>query len=168
MPTVKFDRITLVQRLVSGCAVLFTTCVLIEHAQAQPGYVPPPTPPPPPVFNPSNPGTVPQPPYTPITPTTPSTTPSTPSIVPRDEVTSPTVPNAEATPPANEEAPSTTTRSERRTRSVHHHRGRSTPETYSCGYLGCVRTYAWAFPCQYYSRYCYLYGYYRPHGWYRY
>ena len=28
MPTVKFDRITLVQRLVSGCAVLFTTCAL--------------------------------------------------------------------------------------------------------------------------------------------
>ena len=23
-----------------------------------------------------------------------------------------------------------------------------------CGYLGCVRTYPWAFPCQYYSRYC--------------
>jgi hypothetical protein len=57
MPTVKFDRITLVQRLVSGCAVLFTTCALIEHAEARPGYVPPPTPPPPPVFNPSNPGT---------------------------------------------------------------------------------------------------------------
>jgi hypothetical protein len=54
--------------------------------------------------------------------------------------------------------PSTTTRSERRKRSVHHYRrGGSTPETYSCGYLGCVRTYAWAFPCQYYSRYCYLY-----------
>jgi hypothetical protein len=26
--------------------------------------------------------------------------------------------------------------------------------TYSCSHLGCVRTYAWAFPCQYYSRYC--------------
>ena len=35
-----------------------------------------------------------------------------------------------------------------------------------CGYLGCVRTYPWAFPCQYYSRYCYPYDYY--HGWYRY
>jgi hypothetical protein len=158
MPTAKFDRITLVQRLVSGCAILFTAYVLIEHAQAQPGYVPPPTPLPPPVFNPSNPGTVPQPPYTPITPTTPSTTPSTPSPVPSGEVTS----------PANEEPPSTTARSERqtsvaKTRSVHHHRGRSTLVTYSCGYLGCVRTYGWAFPCQYYSRYCYPYDYYRPY-----
>jgi len=72
MPTAKFDRITLVQRLVSGCAILFTAYVLIEHAQAQPGYVPPPTPLPPPVFNPSNPSTVPQPRYTPITPTTPT------------------------------------------------------------------------------------------------
>jgi hypothetical protein len=26
--------------------------------------------------------------------------------------------------------------------------------TYGCSHLGCVRTYAWAFPCQYYSRYC--------------
>jgi hypothetical protein len=151
MPARKFGRIALAQLLLSGCAVMFGACVLIEHAQAQPGYVPPPTPLPPPVLNPSSPNTVPQPRYQPITPTTPSTTPSTPSIVPRDEVTSPTVPNAEATPPANEEAPSTTTRSERRTRSVHHHRGRSTPVTYSCGYLGCVRTYAWAFPCQYYG-----------------
>lgn len=32
-----------------------------------------------------------------------------------------------------------------------------------CGYLGCVRTYPWAFPCQYYSSYCYLYG--PPYGW---
>ena len=166
MPTRRFERIALTQLLVGGC-VVFGACVMIEHAQAQPGYVPRPTPLPPPVFNPSNPGTVPQPSYRPITPSTPSTTPSIPSDVPSDEVTSPIVPNAEATPPANEEAPST--RSERRTRSVHHyHRGRSTPETYSCGYLGCVRTYAWAFPCQYYSRYCYLYGYYQPHGWYRY
>jgi hypothetical protein len=36
--------------------------------------------------------------------------------------------------------------------------------TYSCSYLGCVRTYPWAFPCQYYSRYCYPLGYYRPLG----
>src|SRR6516225_8834692 len=164
MLTTRFERIALVQMLAGGCAVFG----LIEHAQAQPGYVVRPTPLPPPVFNPSNPGTVPQPSYRPITPSTPSTTPSIPSDVPSDEVTSPTVPNAEATPPANEEAPSTTTRSERRTRSVHHyHRGRSTPETYSCGYLGCVRTYAWAFPCQYYSRYCYPYDYYQPRGWYR-
>jgi hypothetical protein len=26
--------------------------------------------------------------------------------------------------------------------------------TYSCSHLGCVRTYTWAFPCQYYSRFC--------------
>ena len=168
MPTRRFERIALTQLLVGGC-VVFGACVMIEHAQAQPGYVPRPTPLPPPVFNPSNPGTVPQPSYRPITPSTPSTTPSIPSDVPSDEVTSPTVPNAEVTPPANEEGPSTTTRSERRTRSVHHYRrGRSTPETYSCGYLGCVRTYAWAFPCQYYSRYCYPYDYYQPRGWYRY
>ena len=155
MPTRRFERVALTQLLVIGCVVFG----LIEHAQAQPGYVPPPTPLPPPVLNPSSPYTVPQPSYRPITPTTPSTTPSIPSIVPSDEATS----------PANEEAPSTTTRSERRTRSVHHYRrGRSTPETYSCGYLGCVRTYAWAFPCQYYSRYCYPYGYYQPRGWYRY
>jgi len=64
----------LAQLLLSGCSVMFCVCVLIEHAQAQPGYVPPPTPLPPPVLNPSNPGTVPQAPYTPITPTTPSTT----------------------------------------------------------------------------------------------
>ncbi len=29
-----------------------------------------------------------------------------------------------------------------------------------CGYLGCVRTYPWAYPCQYYSSYCYPYGWY--------
>jgi hypothetical protein len=144
MPARKFERIALAQLLLSGCAVMFGACVLIEHAQAQPGYVPRPTPLPPPVLNPSSPYTVPQPRYQPITPTTPST-----------------VPNSEVRSPVSEEAPSTTARSEReasitKTRSVHrHHRGRSTLVTYSCGYLGCVRTYAWAFPCQYYSRYCY-------------
>jgi hypothetical protein len=35
-----------------------------------------------------------------------------------------------------------------------------------CGYLSCVRTYRWAFPCQYYSSYCYLYG--PPFAWYGY
>jgi hypothetical protein len=59
MPTRRFKRIALAQLLLSGCAVMFGVCVLIEHAQAQPGYVPPPTPLPPPVLNPSNPGTVP-------------------------------------------------------------------------------------------------------------
>jgi hypothetical protein len=153
MPARRFERIAL-DLMLGGCAVMFGACVLIEHAQAQPGYVPPPTPLPPPILNPSNPGTVPQPSYQPITPTTPSTAPSTPSAVPSREVRS----------PATEEAPSTTARSERMsvatTRSVHRrHRGRSTVAIYSCGYLGCVRTYSWAFPCQYYSRYCYSYGY---------
>jgi len=76
MPSRRFGRIALAQMLVAGCAVAFGACVLIEHARAQPGYVPPPTPLPPPVFNPSNPGTVPQPSYRPITPSTPSTVPS--------------------------------------------------------------------------------------------
>jgi hypothetical protein len=130
MPARRFERIAL-DLMLGGCAVMFGACVLIEHAQAQPGYVPPPTPLPPPILNPSNPGTVPQPSYQPITPTTPSTAPSTPSAVPSREVRS----------PATEEAPSTTARSERTsvatTRSVHRrHRGRSTVAIYSCGYLG--------------------------------
>ena len=134
MPTRIFERITLAQLLV-GYAAVFG---LIELAQAQPGYVPPPTPLPTPVLNPSNPGTVPQPSYRSITPSTPST-----------------VPTSEVTPPAYEE-PST--------RTVHHyhHRGHyivvGRPPL-GCGYLGCVRLYPWAFPCQYYSAYCYPYGY---------
>jgi len=98
MPTRRFGRIALAQMLVAGFAVAFGACVLIEHARAQPGYVPPPTPLPPPVFNPSNPGTVPQPSYRPITPSTPST-----------------VPSVELTPAANEELlPRRTARSHRR------------------------------------------------------
>jgi hypothetical protein len=165
MPMRRFERIALAQLLVCGCAVVFGTCVLIQHAQAQ--YVPPPTPPPPPVLNPSNPGTVPQPSYRPITPSTPSITPTTPS----------TVPSSEVTPPANEEHPSATAQSEQEatTRTIHHHHHRGhyivvgpSLGSYSCGYLGCVRLYPWAFPCQYYSAYCYPYGYYRRYGWYRY
>src|SRR6516225_1484721 len=115
MLTRRFERIALVQMLAGGCAVVFGACVLIEHAQAQPGYVPPPTPLPPPVFNPSSPNVVPQPSYRPLTPSTPSTTPSIPS----------TVPSSEVAPPANEEPASTTARSERtKTRAVHRHRGR--------------------------------------------
>jgi len=113
MPTRRFERIALVQMLAGGCAVMFGACVSIEHAQAQPGYVPPPTPLPPPVLNPSSPYTVPQPSYRPITPTTPSTTP-TPRTIPSDEVTSPSVRRGEVTPPANEETPSRTTRSHHR------------------------------------------------------
>ena len=145
MPTRRFEQIALAQLLIVGCAVAFSACTLIEHAQAQPGYVPPPTPLPPPVLNPSNPGTVPQPSYTPIAP-------STPSAVPGYEITS----------PVNEGLPRTAARSYR-----YHHR-RAIPVTYHCGYLGCVRLYPWAFPCQYYSAYCYPYGYYQRYGWYGY
>ena len=87
MLTRRFERIALVQMLAGGCAVVFGACVLIEHAQAQPGYVPPPTPLPPPVFNPSSPNVVPQPSYRPLTPSTPSI----PSTVPSSEATTHTV-----------------------------------------------------------------------------
>jgi hypothetical protein len=166
MRTRKFDRMALAQLLMVGCALVFVACVLINHAQAR--FVNSPPPPPPPVFNPSSPNTVPQPSYRPLTPSTPSITPTTPSTVPSVEVTSPTVPRGEITPPVSE-GPSTTARSERRAsfekrRSVHHHRARATPVTYRCGNFGCIRTEAWAFPCQYYSTYC-PYGYYRYSGW---
>jgi hypothetical protein len=135
MPARRFERIAL-ELMLSGCAVMFGACVLLERAQAQPGYVPPPTPLPPPVLNPSNPGTVPQPPYTPVTPSTPGATPSTPSTVPSGEVRS----------PVSEEAPNTTPRPEReissaKARSVHHHRGRFAGITwpYYCGASPCVR-----------------------------
>ena len=78
MPTRRFERLALAQLLVAGWAVVFC---LIEFAQAQPGYVLPPTSLPPPVLNPSNPGVVPEASYKPITP-------STPSVVPSYEVTS--------------------------------------------------------------------------------
>ena len=143
MPTKRFEQIALAQLLLVGCAVAFSARVLIEVAQAQPGYVPPPKPLPPPVLNPSNPGTVPQPSYTPpTTPSTPSITPSTQSTVPRSEVT----------PPANEAPPSTTARSEQRAsatkrRSAHHHRGRFAGLTwpYYCGSSPCVRIHLEAF-----------------------
>jgi hypothetical protein len=137
MPTRRFERIALAQLLLSGCAVMFGVYVLIEHAQAQPGYVPPPTPLPPPVLNPSNPGTVPQPSYRPITPSTPSVSPTAPSTVPSVE---------EPTPPANEQYPRTTAQSEQhsvaKTHTVHHHhRGRFAGITwpYYCGASPCVR-----------------------------
>ncbi len=125
MPARRFQWIARALLLV----VVFSTCVLIEHARAQPGYVPPPTPLPPPVLNPSNPGTVPQPPYTPITPSTPSA-----------------VPSGEFRSPASEESPNTTARHERETsaantRPVHHYRGRFAGITwpYYCGASPCVR-----------------------------
>ena len=158
MPTRRFKRIALAQLLLSGCAVMFGVCVLIEHAQAQPSVPAGPIPTPPtqsPTFNPSNPGTVPQPPYTPITPTTPSAAPSTPSTVPSGEVRS----------RVNEEPSSTTARSEgtsvAKTRSVHHHhRGRyigmgPTLGSFYCPYGWCVRISP-------------PHAYYRPYGWYRY
>ena len=150
MPTRRFERIALAQIL-----GVLSACVLIEHAQAQPGYVPPPTPLPPPVLNPSNPGTVPQPSYKPITPSAPSITPSTQS----------TVPSVEVTPPANEEhPPSTTAQSERtsETRTVHHHhhRGYYTGVGPSLGSFDC--SYGWC------VRISPPYAYYRPYGWYRY
>jgi hypothetical protein len=157
MPTTKFVRIALAQLLVGGCAVAFSPCVLINLAQAQPGYVPPPTPLPPPVLNPSNPGTVPQPSYRPITPSTP-VTPTTPS----------TVPSVEARPPANEEHPNTTAQSEQpsETRRVHHHR------YHYRGYYTGLGPSLGSFDCSYFGGWCVRisppYAYYRPYGWYRY
>lgn len=111
MPTRRFERITLAQLLLSGCAVVFGACVLIEQARAQ--YVPPPTPLPPPVFNPSSPYTVPQPSYRPIAPATPSASPGY-------VVTS---------PPVSGRPPRTAARSQRRTSVAKtrsgHHRARS-------------------------------------------
>jgi hypothetical protein len=152
MPTRRFERIALAQILMGGFAWL-----LIELAQAQPGYVPPRTPLPPPVFNPSSPNVVPQPSYRPATRSTPSITPTTLS----------TVPSSEVIPRAAEKAASTTTRSERtsvaRTRTVnHYHHRRAYPigagpslGSFDCSYGWCVRISP-------------PYAYYRPYGWYRY
>jgi hypothetical protein len=165
-----FERIGLTLSLVFGAAA-FADCDLIKHAQAQtpsapsrgggsaapaaPAGPPPTTPTQSPTVNPSSPNTVQQPSST--TPST-STSPSTPSTTPS---ASSTVHSGETAAPADETAPSTTARSERRasvakTRPAdHYHRGHPALVTYSCSYLGCVRTYPWAFPCRYYSRYCY-------------
>ena len=185
MPRRTFERTVLALLLLGSCAVAFGDCDLIGHAQAQsgsssggatsgagssgaaPSGPAPTTPTQSPVTNPSSPSTVTQPSYTPSTrsSTTPSpgTTPSTSSTTPS------TAPNDEATSAGNEKPASTNTGSERRrsvgrSRLVHrHHRGRATLVTYGCSHLGCVRTYAWAFPCQYYSRYCApLYDYAAP------
>jgi len=150
MRTRRFYRLGLALLLVAGC-IVFGDRSLIKDAQAQQQSAPPPPPTPPTqssAVNPSNPSTAPQQSYTPLKPSTQSTTPST-STTSSSELT-----------PGHQAIPNTTTRSERtsvaKTRSVHHHRyrGRPTLVTYSCGDLGCARTYAWAFPCQYYSRYC--------------
>jgi hypothetical protein len=121
MPTRRFEQIALAQLLMIGCAVAFSACVLIELAQAQPGYVPPPTPLPPPVFNPSSPNIVPQPSYTPTTPSTPSTAPST-QVGPPEQGAS-------------------------AARTRNHHRSRFAGLTwpYYCGSSPCVRIHAEAF-----------------------
>jgi hypothetical protein len=116
MPTRGFEQMALAQLL---GAFVFSACVLIDHAQAQPGYVPPPTPLPPPVFNPYSPNVVPQRRYRSITPSTPTT-----------------VPNSEVTPSANEELS--------RTVHHHHHRGYYTGAgpslgSFDCSYGWCVR-----------------------------
>jgi hypothetical protein len=135
-----FMRIALARLLVGGCAVAFSVCVLIEHAQAQVPYVPPPAKPPPPAFNPSSPYTVPQPSYKSISPAAPST-----------------APGYQVASPADERLARTAVRSHRRTptrktRSVRH-RSRPvvgiTPESYSYYYsgfgydYGCVWRRAW-------------------------
>jgi hypothetical protein len=159
MPAKRFERIALAQLMLSGCAVMFGACVLIESAQAQQPSVPSgPIPTPPtqsPTLNPSNPGTVPQPSYRPVTPSTPSITPTTPST-----------PSVEVTPPANEEHPSTTAQPEQppvaKTRTVHHHhRGL---------YIG-VGPSLGSFDCSYFGwcvRISPPYAYYQRYGWYRY
>lgn len=76
MPTRRFERVALAQLLVGGCAVVFGACVLIEHAQAQPGFVPRVPPLPPPVFNPSTPYTLPNGRQTPVSPGLPSKLPN--------------------------------------------------------------------------------------------
>jgi hypothetical protein len=134
-----FVRIALARLFVGGCAVAFNACVLIEHAQAQVPYVPPPAKPPAPVFNPSSPYTVPQPSYRSISPA--------PSAAPGYQVTL----------PADERSARTAVHSHRRipgekTRSVRHLRRPVvgiTPESYSSYYspfgydYGCVWRRSW-------------------------
>jgi hypothetical protein len=137
MTFTKFGRVVFSRCLVVGWAALVAGALNLAQAQQQ--FVPPPPPPvpppPAPVFNPSPSNTtVPQPSYKPISPATPGAVPS----------------------PVNEEAPSTTARSEgtsfAKTRSVHHHRGRFAGlGSHYCGYSPCFRIHPWA-----------LYGYAAP------
>jgi hypothetical protein len=174
MPTRRIKRLALTLLLRVGFAAALGASAPIELAQAQQQFVPPPPPappPPPPVFNPPSPNrTVPQPSYTPVAPTTPGAAPG-------NDITPPATP-AE-TPPATETQPSTKPQESEETPAaqthIAHHRyyrgRRVAPVVYRCGphdwgFYGCVRTYTWAFPCQYYSAYCYpYYGFY---GRYRY
>ena len=164
MPTRRLARIAWTHALIAGCAAMFGVCVLTGSAQAQQSApaasAPGPAPTPPtqsPTVNPPSPSTAQQPSYQPLSPSKPSTTPTTPNTT---SSTPSTVPNTEATSPANEQ-PKTAAQSERHAAKpspVHRYRRRAALVTYSCSHLGCVRTYAWAFPCQYYSRSCYPYG----------
>jgi hypothetical protein len=156
MPKSKFGRTRVVRLLMGATAIAFG--VLIEHAHAQ--FVNPPPPPPPPVFNPSTPNIVPQPSYRPISPTTPIS-PATPSTVPEYQV-APTTTRAQRRASVVE---TPAVQQPRRHRIVV--RPRRTSYSVACGYDGCVRTYPWAFPCQYYSSYCGPLVSYRPYGWYR-
>lgn len=172
-----FRRTALAQLLIAGCAVTFGAYVLIGHAQAQsgssgsstsspssssapstPSGPPPTTPTQSPTLNPSTPNTVQQPGTRSVSPATPSTTSSPPSATSSRPSSAAT---DEDTSRADEQVASTSTRSQRRASRTtgrlvhrHYHRYSSSPATYSCSHLGCVRAYAWAFPCQYYSRYC--------------
>jgi hypothetical protein len=156
----RFERIAVTLLLLGGPML---GGGLIEHAQAQapsvPAAPPPTTPTQSPTVNPSNPSSAQQPSYRPLSPSTPSTTTSTPS---KATSTPSTAPTNESTNPPNERPASTNAPSEQETsakrRTVHKHYPRhATAVTYGCSHLGCVRTYAWAFPCQYYSRYCFPY-----------
>ena len=135
-----FVRIALARLLVGTCAFAFSAGILIEQAQAQSTYIPPPTPLPPPVFNPSNPYTLPQPSYTPIAPATRST-----------------VPDYQVTLPVGEPSARTAVRSHRQTATaetrVVHHRSRAVvraaPAAYSYYYApfdygyGCAWRRSW-------------------------
>lgn len=115
-----FVRTTLARLLIGTCAVTFSGGVLIESAQAQATYVPPP-PTQSPVLNPSNPYTLPQPTYKPLSPATRST-----------------VPNYQVTVPAGESSARTASRQRRQTATgkprVVHHRGRAVVRTEPVAY----------------------------------
>src|SRR5690348_3616311 len=169
MRTRRLARIAWTYALVAGCAAMFGACVLTGYAQAQQSSAPAasapgPAPAPPtqsPTVNPSNPGTAQQPSYKSLSPSAPSTTPASPNTT---SSTPSTVPNTAATSPANEEPSTETTAQSERHRAkphpVHRYRRHPAVATYSCSHLGCVRSYAWAFPCQYYSRSCWWPGFY--------
>jgi hypothetical protein len=153
----RFERIAVTLLLLGGSML---GDGLIEQAQAQapsvPAAPPPTTPTQSPTVNPSNPSSVQQPSYRPLSPSTPSTTTSTPSTTTSAPTTVPT--NENTTPPTTKNTASERETSAAKTRTVHrHHPRHATAVTYGCSHLGCVRTYTWAFPCQYYSRYCFPY-----------